>query len=220
MKIVLGMATALLLMIFLPTNMLSLVSSWAVSIHEVCHGLAAIFTGGAIVSLDVQWEHGLAMTQGGWYPIVSISGYVGTAIVGALFFMAAIHRWARATSLLFLTVASLLLCIYASFSAAFFFAIAANAVVAACLWYERQGVGASMFATLLIYPQWVDVQQLLWYQPTNTDAGLLAQHFGMPWLAWPFAVVYTGGTVLVWFFALRYLVRHSVTKATGPKTTP
>lgn len=212
MTFVLGIVIALLLMFILPEGMLALVSSWAVSIHEVCHGLAAIFTGGAIVSLDVQWEHGLAMTQGGWYPVVSIFGYVGTAVVGALFFMAAIHRWARTASILFLITATLLLCIYASFGTAFFFAVVANIVVAACLWYERKGVGASMFATLLLYPQWSDVKQLLWYQPMNTDAGLLAQHFGMPWLAWPLALIYTTGTVLVWYFAIRYLVNHGTGK--------
>lgn len=209
MPVILGILAALGLIVLLPFGMLSFVSSWAVSIHEVGHGLAAIFTGGAIASLDVQWEHGLAMTQGGWYPIVSMAGYVGTAIVGAMFFLAAVHSWARWLALLFLATATILLCIHAHFSGAFFFAIVANCVVGACLFIDRKGAMASFFATMLIYPQWSDVQQLLWYQPGNTDAGLLAQHFGMSWLAWPIAVVYTVGTVLVWFWALRYLVRRS-----------
>ena len=88
MPIVLGIIGAMALIFLLPSNMLSFVSSWAVSLHEVCHGLAALATGGSIVSLDVQWEHGLAMTLGGWYPVVSMAGYVGTAAVGALFFLA------------------------------------------------------------------------------------------------------------------------------------
>lgn len=208
MPVVLGIAAALTLIFLLPFSILSFVSSWAVSIHEVAHGLAAIFTGGSISSLDVQWGHGLAITQGGWYPVVSMAGYVGTAIVGAIFFLASVHFWARWLGLAFLMVATVLLFIYASFSGAFFFALFANAVVAACLFIDRKGGTASFFATMLMYPQWSDVQQLLWYQPGKTDAGLLAQYFGMPWLAWPIAVVYTLGTVFVWFLVLRYLLHR------------
>lgn len=219
MPVVLGILAAIGLIALLPFSTLSFVSSWAVSIHEVCHGLAAIFTGGSIASLDVQWEHGLAMTQGGWYPVVSMAGYVGTAIVGAMFFLASVHSWARWLSLVFLTTATLLLCLHAQFSGAFFFALVANCFVSVCLFIDRKGTTASFFATMLIYPQWSDVQQLLWYQPGNTDAGLLAQHFGMTWLTWPIALVYTLGTVLVWFWALRYLLRRGTaarTKAAAP----
>lgn len=208
MPTVLGIAAALVLMFLLPYNMLSFVSSWAVSIHEVSHGLAAIFTGGNISSLDMHWEHGLAITQGGWYPVVSMAGYVGTAIVGAIFFLASMHFWARWLGLAFLMVATVLLCIYAHFSGAFVFALFVNAVVAACLFIDRKGGTASFFATMLMYSQWSDVQQLLWYQPGKTDAGLLAQYFGMSWLAWPIAIVYTLGTICVWFLVLRYLLRQ------------
>lgn len=218
MPVVLGIAAALALMLLLPFSILSFVSSWAVSIHEVWHGLAAMFTGGSIASLDVQWEHGLAMTQGGWYPIVSMAGYVGTAIVGAMFFLASVHVWARWLGLAFLAVASVLLCVHAHFSGAFFFALLANAVVGGCLFLDRKGTSASFFATLLIYPQWRDVQQLLWYQPGSTDAGLLAQHVGLPWLTWPIALIYTLGTVFVWFWALRYLLRRSSAQRANRKT--
>lgn len=209
MHVVLGIAAAIAFIILLPAGLLSLVSSWAVSIHEVCHGLAAIFTGGSIVSLDVQWAHGLATTQAGWYPLVSMAGYVGTAMVGALFFLASVHSRARWFGLVFLIAATMLLCLHAHFTGAFFFALLANAVVGICLFVDRKGAFASFFATMLMYPQWSDVQQLLWYQPDNTDAGLLAQYFGMPWLAWPIAVFYTFGTVVVWYMALRHLMRHS-----------
>lgn len=207
MPVVFGIAAALALIVLLPSGLLSFVSSWAVSIHEVWHGLAALLTGGSIESLDVQWEHGLAMTRGGWYPVVSMAGYVGTAIVGAMFFLAAVHSWARWLGLVFLATATVLLAVHAHFSGAFFFALAVNFAVGACLFIDRKGAFSSFFATLLIYPQWTDVQQLLWYQPGKTDAGLLAQHFGMAWLAWPIAVVYTLGTAAVWFLALRHLLR-------------
>ncbi len=216
MPVVLGILAAIALIFTLPTHILAFVSSWAVSLHEVCHGLAAMATGGSIASLDVQWEHGLAMTRGGWYPVVSMAGYVGTAAVGALFFLASVHRWARWLGLIFLIVSTLLLCVHAHFSGAFFFAILANCVVGACLFIDHRGASASFFATLLMYPQWIDVQQLLWYQPGNTDAGLLAQHLGAPWLAWPIALVYTGGTALVWFGALRYLLRRSSSTKQSP----
>ena len=127
-----GIALAVALIFLLPPTLVAFVSSWAVSIHEVCHGLAAMITGGSIVSLDVQWEHGLAMTRGGWYPLVSMAGYIGTAFVGAIFLLAAVHAWARWLGLIFLAIATLLLVVYAHFSGAFLFSLIANGIVGVC----------------------------------------------------------------------------------------
>lgn len=54
-------------------------------IHELGHGSAAILTGGQFIVFEVQPSGaGLAYTSGGFRPLVITSGYVGTAVFGAV----------------------------------------------------------------------------------------------------------------------------------------
>ena len=54
-------------------------------IHEACHALAARFTGGnvAVISIAPD-ESGLTMSMGGVRPIVTMAGYLGTAVFGGV----------------------------------------------------------------------------------------------------------------------------------------
>ena len=54
-------------------------------VHELCHGLAAIATGGSFHRFEVQPDlSGLAWSAGGMRMIVSSAGYVGSAIAGGV----------------------------------------------------------------------------------------------------------------------------------------
>lgn len=59
-------------------------SMFAVMIHELCHGLAALLTGGRFESFLMDRAGGLAYTRGGRRFVVIQAGYVGTAIFGAV----------------------------------------------------------------------------------------------------------------------------------------
>ena len=58
-------------------------------VHEWCHALVAIFTGGSVVQLQINPDlSGETFTRGGWELPIFSAGYVGAAVVGALLLLA------------------------------------------------------------------------------------------------------------------------------------
>ena len=54
-------------------------------IHELCHGLAALLTGGRFLNFTIAPNaSGLAITAGGWRWLVVPAGYLGAALFGGL----------------------------------------------------------------------------------------------------------------------------------------
>ena len=61
---------------------------FVVFLHEISHGLAAVLTGGRIVSIGLSFnEGGVCVTQGGWRFVVLSAGYLGSLLWGALFLL-------------------------------------------------------------------------------------------------------------------------------------
>lgn len=68
-------------------------------IHEFCHALAAVGTGGRAEQIIVYASgSGITPVSGGWLTVIASAGYVGSAIVGAaMLFFSRTERGARAT---------------------------------------------------------------------------------------------------------------------------
>lgn len=66
-------------------------------VHEASHGLAAVLTGGTLVSLSIQPDgSGTAFTRGGFRPAILVAGYAGSCLSGAALLLAARSRgWER-----------------------------------------------------------------------------------------------------------------------------
>lgn len=57
-----------------------------VLLHEISHGLAAVVSGGSIISLDINTElSGSCIVEGGNSIIIASSGYLGSLMFGLLF---------------------------------------------------------------------------------------------------------------------------------------
>ena len=69
---------------------------FVVFLHEISHGLAAILSGGELVSIGLSPnEGGVAVTRGGWRFLVLSAGYLGSLLFGALFLLlGGRRRWA------------------------------------------------------------------------------------------------------------------------------
>ena len=60
--------------------------------HEISHGIAAILTGGEIVSLDITPDQGgTAVTRGDSRFLILTAGYLGSLLVGAVLLLAALR---------------------------------------------------------------------------------------------------------------------------------
>ena len=59
---------------------------WFVTcVHEICHGLAAVFTGGKVHGIEIHADYsGVTITSGGVSWLISFAGYMGTALIGAI----------------------------------------------------------------------------------------------------------------------------------------
>ena len=78
-------------------------------VHESCHALAAVMTGGRVEGMHVSWDtSGLTKTWGGWNIAISTAGYLGSVIVGAALLLAA-RRATRAQATLVIVGAATVL---------------------------------------------------------------------------------------------------------------
>lgn len=83
-------------------------------IHELCHALAALATGGEAMRIEV-FSNGSGVTPvlGGWLTVVASAGYVGSALVGAgMIFFSRTQRAARVTLFLLATALTLSMLAY------------------------------------------------------------------------------------------------------------
>jgi hypothetical protein len=60
-------------------------------VHEAAHVVAALLTGGSVVYVHIHPDgSGVTATRGGWAPIISSAGYIGTVLYGS-----ALLSWCR-----------------------------------------------------------------------------------------------------------------------------
>ena len=61
--------------------------------HEISHGLASVFTGGQISSIELDWNgSGLCYSGGGNGTITTFSGYFGASIWGSFIYLLTSHE--------------------------------------------------------------------------------------------------------------------------------
>lgn len=74
-------------LIFYPFNM------FVTYLHEACHGIAALLTGGQIVRFQMSLDtSGVAYTAGGFRALIISAGYLGSSFCGALLLIAAFKK--------------------------------------------------------------------------------------------------------------------------------
>lgn len=181
---------------------------WLIACHELFHALAALATGGSVASIEARTTHGLTMTVGGIYPIISAAGYLGCAGVGAVLLRYCAREWAGGALCALCASLALSLLLKSAITLDWALAQAVNAIIwLAWLRLNRQFVLA-LVGTLFLSLCFDDMGSLLISMTSQTDAGLLARHWGAPFLAWPIALCYAGLAALFWAMSLRGLLRE------------
>lgn len=84
-----GLLTVLLAQWPLAAPLLYPLKLFTTFLHEASHGLAAILTGGRLIQFTLAPDtSGLALTAGGFRPLVLVAGYVGSCVWGGLLLLA------------------------------------------------------------------------------------------------------------------------------------
>jgi hypothetical protein len=70
---------------------------FVVCLHELGHAVAALVTGGQVVSIQIfPEESGLTTTRGGWPFVILSAGHLGSMLAGGvLLFLSSHRRWGR-----------------------------------------------------------------------------------------------------------------------------
>jgi hypothetical protein len=176
---------------------------FVVFLHEISHGLAAVATGGSIVSIGLSFdEGGVCLTRGGWPFLILNAGYLGSLLWGALFLLLGGRR-ARARSVIAVvgvfTLAVTLVYVRTWFG--FSYGLAAALVLLAVAAHLKPAVSetllAAIGATSVLYAVWDVASDVLLRHSGQSDAAALARLTGVPALVWGVAWIAVSAAVLV-----------------------
>ena len=199
---------------------LALWDTWAVKpfrvfvivVHEVGHAGAALLTGGEVVEMRTAWnESGHTLTRGGFFPLISAAGYVGSALMGALLIYTGALPQVQRLALLLLGAACMGMTMWYTPVGGmdFFLGIFGGLIlVAIAIKSPRVSAGAAtwMGVMLCLYSLY-DFRMDLWMHPELTDAGILARYWGLPLLTYPIALSWVLISLAFMYRAMRALIR-------------
>jgi hypothetical protein len=180
------------------------VDLYLVAWHEAMHAVGAWITGGTVHGIEVRAGDGVTRTSGGFFPITSMAGYIGTSLWGAAL-LASARRPKLIWPLRVVTVAlpalamifgngiGLNLLLVIAIGAGLFF-----------VWRQFPSAVTFVVSGLFASESWRDVQMYLFSIPGQTDAGILAKHLGMGFLTLPIALTMAVLSLLIWWTAFRY----------------
>lgn len=165
---------------------------FVVLLHEVSHGLAAVLTGGRIVSIELSpLEGGLCTTAGGWPFVIASAGYLGSALFGALFLVLGFRgrpRTHRTVTGVLGAALVLLTLVYVRSAFGFAYGLVAGALLLAVARWLPEGASSFVLrllgVTSLLYAPWDITSDLILRSIPASDAGALARMTGIPALAW------------------------------------
>ncbi|MEE9348453.1 MAG: M50 family metallopeptidase [Flavobacteriaceae bacterium] len=173
-------------------RLLKPLSFYVTSVHEVCHGLAAILTNGKVHEINLHGNGGTAHTSGGVYPIISMAGYVGTAFIGAiLLFFSQKEKWIDRFLIVFSITMLVINSIYINSYLNLYYissVVLSLLILFSVRFSFTRHIGVFLSA-LFIFDSFTDAKIYLFYRFIGTskvaqeiiyktDAGILARYFG------------------------------------------
>lgn len=189
---------------------------FVVCLHELGHALAALLTGGQVVSIQIfPEEGGLTMTRGGWPFVIASAGYLGSMLLGGtLLYLSNYRQWARHLMLgLAVLIALSTVLFFRNF-----FAVLYGLLAAAAMFFSayRLPVNVNFYsirfmAVASCLYALLDIRSDLFTPSPGgpgiiNDAEALSQLTGLPAILW--AVLWMAAALIVLAFVLKASVRR------------
>jgi len=161
-----------------------------VFLHELSHAVAAIVTGGEVLSLSVSPNEGGLVTARGGSPFwITSAGYLGSLLIGAALFVLALRtHWDRTILAVFGVITLLVAAFYVRDLFALGFALATGAAMLLASHYlsldindmilRTIGISSTIYAPLDIFDDTIRRAHL------RSDARILAEQVGGSTLFW------------------------------------
>jgi hypothetical protein len=163
---------------------------FVVLLHEISHGLAAVLTGGRIVSIGLSVnEGGVCVTQGGWRFVVLSAGYLGSLLWGALFLLLGGNpRRSRQVIALIGAFTLIVTLVYVRTWFGFFYGLVAAGAFLLVATKLQPVVSEVLLAAIgvmsALYAVWDIASDVLLRSIPSSDAAALAGITGIPALIW------------------------------------
>jgi len=175
---------------------------FVVFLHEISHGIAAVLTGGSIVSIGMSDEGGVCLTRGGWRLLILNAGYLGSLLWGALFLLLGARRaWARS---IVGAVGVFTLVVTLAYVRTWFgvlYGLAAGLVLIVVAARLKPALSetllAAIGATSVLYAIWDVAADVLVVHSGQSDAAALARLTLVPAIVWGAAWIAISVVVLV-----------------------
>lgn len=190
---------------------------FVVLIHEICHGIAAVLTGGKILGIKLSLElGGQCETAGGMSFIIASSGYLGSLILGSLLFLSSYRQM---LNLWFSSVLGTLLIVFSANYMRGATGIVFSIVFALILFFSPRIFNGKINSYLMriiglisTFYVIVDIKEDLLTRAFKTsDAEAIADTTGIPAIYWG----------LLWFaisaIVVMLLLKYSLARNLGPK---
>lgn len=186
------------------------IQGYLIAAHEVFHALGGWLTGASVAAISTGFTEGATWTSGGWFPVISASGYLGSAAMGALLTRYCAHRSARVGMMCFCVLMAASLLWKGQWSAGLASALAINTALLACLMKFRGPALLAFLGCLFCAGLMDDIAVYVFHMTRHTDAGILARHLGAEWLALPIALGFALASLGAWALAARGLIRQEL----------
>ena len=183
---------------------------FVVFLHEISHGLAAVLTGGALVSIGLDPnEGGVALTRGGSRFLVLSAGYLGSLLFGALFLLLGRRRrWAPGVVGLIGVFTLLITLLYVRTWFGLLYGVLAAGVFILAASKLQPEVSEILLAAIgimsCLYAVWDIASDVLLRSVPHSDASALAGLTGVPAIVW--GVLWIAASLWVIVAVLRRLV--------------
>jgi hypothetical protein len=202
-RLVLPLALAAAAMLLWGTFVVYPFRLFVVFLHEISHGLAAVATGGSIVSIGLSFdEGGVCLTRGGWPFLILNAGYLGSLLWGALFLLLGGRRTRARPVVAVLGAFTLAVTlVYVRTWFGFLYGLATGLVLLAVATKLKPAVAetllAALGATSVLYAIWDVASDVLLRHSGQSDAAALARLTGVPAILWGAAWIALSTAVLV-----------------------
>ncbi len=184
---------------------------FVVTVHEVCHAGAALLTGGEVVEMRTAAdESGHTLARGGVFAVISAAGYVGSAFLGSLLiYTGKLPLLQRLVLLLIGGTTMGMTMRYTPVGAPDFYLGLFGGLVFTFMAIKSQpatAAGSIWLGVMLCLYSLDDFRTDLWLYPEQTDAGILANHWGHRLLAYPIALSWVLVSLWMMYRSMRALV--------------
>lgn len=191
--------SAVVYMFFWENILLTPLRIFLTAIHESFHGIVTVLTGGNIYKMSLNHFSGVLTSAGGIYPLISISGYLGSALLGSLL-ISSNHKSLYLILISIIVFFISLIYIDSYFSYEFVFLNVMIFILFVFIYkalYLREI--ALFLGTLLAFESIQDIKMYLFIAPGKTDSGLLAHYIGLDILTLPISIFMFIVSLLIWY---------------------